>query len=88
MESYGEGEIALATAMLQAGYSKEEVQGAFENKNGRFYGTYSYTSGAITGIMSEAENRINRTNQPRQTTTTNTQLESDILKRATKALPI
>ncbi|MBU4304177.1 MAG: hypothetical protein KJ893_00900 [Candidatus Omnitrophica bacterium] len=88
MTSAGEGEINLAAAMLQAGYSKEEVQSTFESKRGRFYVAYSYTPGAITGIMSAAENRINGTNQPRQTTNTNTQLESDILKRATNALPI
>ena len=63
--TYGEGEVELAAAMLSAGFSEAEVDAAFQNKNGKFYGAYSYTIGTRKAIISEAQNLLNlRTASP------------------------
>jgi len=90
MESYGEGEAALAAAMIKAGYSKEEISAQFENKN-RYYGYYSYSFGDREMIMSQAEHNLNNTNQQNNdvsSNSTNTDTQEDILKRQTQATPI
>jgi hypothetical protein len=91
MTSAGEGEIALATAMINAGYSKEEVQAIFEKS-----GSYSYTADAVKTIMSGAQQRIDSQSQTQtqpqasQTTgsTQTSTLEDDINRRQTQANPI
>jgi hypothetical protein len=94
MESFGKGEVSLAAAMLNAGYSADEVKASFAHKNGTFklfYGQYSYTSEAISGIMSGAQQIIKAENQEQTLNTSgaqNNNLNDDINKRQTQAVPL
>ncbi|MBU1042849.1 MAG: hypothetical protein KJ915_00420 [Candidatus Omnitrophica bacterium] len=78
MTSYGQGEIALASAMIKAGYSTSEVASSFKT------GSYSYTNADTQKILSQT----NISNPASPDTTTNNNTQEDLLKRNTQALPI
>ncbi|MFH1061544.1 MAG: hypothetical protein V1747_01500 [Candidatus Omnitrophota bacterium] len=100
MTSYGDGEVALATAMLKAGYSSSEVTSAFEtgnypNETESYifgHGSYSYTSADSQVIVSTAEKNISdqaaANLTPASPDTSNNNTQQDILRRNTQAIPI
>lgn len=85
MQSYSQGEISLATAMIKAGYTKSEVESTLQS------GNYKYTSGDTQMIVSAAEKNISEqassTLTPASSEIPNAN-ESDILRRNTQAIPI
>lgn len=53
--TFGNGDVALASAMFGAGYFEAEITSAFQNKNGIFYGEYSYSDNTINQLLQQAK---------------------------------
>ena len=78
MTSYGDGETALASAMLKAGFSSETVESAFKS------GNQIYTNEDAATIVSSAQyQNTQSTNVTNITDSTQQQIEQDINNRTT-----